>query len=71
MIYFCPLFSTLTGNLLYTKSFIRDLALAKISGKVGKDIIFEFSAQWSNFTILTYWLAKPFQFLVNTKRYRN
>ena len=41
----------------------KDVALPRILNKPGKDIISEFSVQWQSYTILSYWLAKAFQYL--------
>jgi len=45
------------------------VAKPKIMSKSGKDILNEFALHWHNYTILTYWLIKPFSYLVFCLRF--
>lgn len=38
-------------------------AMPKISSKVGKEVITEFSIHWKNYTMLAYWMSKVFSYL--------
>jgi len=42
----------------------KNVAAPNIAVRVGKKIIDEFVLHWERYTILVYWLFKPFQFLV-------
>ena len=54
---------TIAGKLMAT-TVLRTVAVPKILGKTGKDIITEFSEHWNKYTMLSYWMVKAFLFLV-------
>jgi hypothetical protein len=44
--------------------YAKNVAAPNIAVRIGRKITDEFALHWERYTILAYWLFKPFQFLV-------